>query len=64
MPYIQVICMKCACEYIQETDPAGERCQINVYMCGACGSREIYKKELTKEEVNESIEEYNRFMEK
>ena len=55
MSYTQVICMKCACEYMQGTDPTGNTHQINVYMCGYCGSRDIYKKELTDEEADELI---------
>ena len=53
MSYTQVICMKCTCEYMQKTDPTGNTYQINVYMCGYCGSRDIYKKELTDEEADE-----------
>jgi len=55
MPYTQVICMECAAEYMQKTDPTGNIYQVNVYMCGVCGSREIYKKELTDEEADELI---------
>jgi len=61
MSYTQVICMKCAADYTQKTDPTGNIYQVNVYMCGVCGSREIYKKELgdsyvaelSKEDCNE-----------
>tara|TARA_Y100001951_G_C11247189_1_gene244102 strand:- start:834 stop:998 length:165 start_codon:yes stop_codon:yes gene_type:complete len=48
--------MKCAAEYMQKTDPWGNYYPINVYMCGVCSSREIYKKELTDEEADELIE--------
>ena len=58
MSYTQVICMKCSYQYIQETDPWGNYYPINVYMCGHCGTREIYKKELTDNEV-EIIKENN-----
>ena len=51
MSYTQVICMKCSCQYIQETDPWGNYYPINIYMCGHCGAREIYKKELTDEQA-------------
>ena len=50
MNYTRVICMECAADYMQKTDPTGNIYQVNVYMCGVCGSREIYKKELTNEE--------------
>jgi hypothetical protein len=53
MSYTRVICMECAADYMQKTDPTGQRYQINVYMCGVCGCREIYKKELTDEEADE-----------
>jgi hypothetical protein len=45
--------MECAADYMQKTDPTGNIYQINVYMCGVCGSREIYKKELNDEEADE-----------
>ena len=53
MSYTKVICMECAAEYMQKTDPTGNIYQVNVYMCGVCGSREIYKKELSDEEADE-----------
>ena len=61
MSYTRVICMECAADYMQKTDPTGNIYQVNVYMCGVCGSREIYKKELgdsyvaelSKEDCNE-----------
>ena len=53
MSYTRVICMECAADYMQKTDPWGNYYPINVYMCGVCGSREIYKKELSDEEANE-----------
>ncbi len=56
MPYIQVICMECASEYLQQTDPWGNYYPINTYMCGHCSSRKIYKKELTDEEADRLIE--------
>ena len=56
MSYTQVICMKCSSEYMQKTDPWGNYYHINVYMCGYCGSREIYKKELNDKEADELIE--------
>ena len=56
MPYTQVICMECAAEYMQKMDPWGNYYPINVYMCGHCGTRDIYKKELTDEEADEIIE--------
>jgi len=56
MSYVQVICMECTAEYVQKIDPSGVTYHINVYMCGCCGSEEIYKKELTDEEVDKVIE--------
>ena len=61
MSYTRIICMECAADYMQKTDPWGNYYPINVYMCGVCGSREIYKKELgdsyvaelSKEDCNE-----------
>ena len=47
MSYAQIICMKCTAEYVQKLDPWGNYYHINAYMCGHCGSREIYKKEFT-----------------
>ena len=52
MSYTRIICMECAADYMQKTDPWGNYYPINAYMCGVCGSREIYKKELTDEEVD------------
>ena len=43
MSYTRVVCMECAADYMQKTDPTGNIYQVNVYMCGVCGSREIYK---------------------
>jgi len=48
--------MECTAEYVQKIDPSGVTYHINVYMCGCCGSEEIYKKELTDEEVDKVIE--------
>jgi DNA-directed RNA polymerase subunit RPC12/RpoP len=59
MPYTQVICMKCAAEYMQETDPWGNYYPINAYMCGHCGSRDIYKKELSDEEAYGMMDTHN-----
>ena len=56
MSYTRVICMECAADYMQKTDPTGNIYQVNVYMCGVCGSREIYKKELSDEEADKIIE--------
>ena len=53
MSYAQIICMKCTAEYAQRLDPWGNCYPINAYMCGHCGSRDIYKKELTDEEADE-----------
>ena len=47
MPYTQIICLKCAAQYFQEPDPSGNFYHINTYMCEHCGSRDLYKKELT-----------------
>ena len=41
---------------MQKTDPWGNYYHINVYMCGHCGSRDIYKKELNNEEADGLIE--------
>ena len=48
--------MECTGEYLQQRDPWGNYYHINTYMCGHCGSREIYKKELTDEEADRLIE--------
>ena len=34
MSYTRVICMECAADYMQKTDPTGNIYQVNVYMCG------------------------------
>ena len=56
MTFAHIICMECSFEYIQELDSWGNYYPINVYMCGHCGTREIYKKELTDEQADELIE--------
>ena len=59
MPYTQIICLKCAAEYVQKLDPWGNYYHINAYMCGHCGSRDIYKKELEDEEVHGMTDTHN-----
>lgn len=56
MSYIEVTCMKCACQYVQQTDPLGNYYPINLYMCGYCSSRNLHKRELSDEQAKELID--------